>query len=119
MAKRSLTSMTIDALLRLRDDVGAALRQKADGLKKELRSLGQDYADVGRIALYGKSKLAGRKVAPKYQGPNGELWSGRGALPRWMAAEITAGKTREDFLIAKAARKKAPAKKRKARRKKR
>jgi DNA-binding protein H-NS len=111
MAKQSLTSMSIDALLRLRNDVAEALKQRADGLKRELHAIGRDYADVGRIALYGRSKLAGRKVKPKYRGPNGELWTGRGALPRWMAAQTKAGKKREDFLIAKPA-KKAPAKKR-------
>src|SRR5436853_5257106 len=32
----------------------SALSRKADALKKELASLGSDYGDVGRIALYGR-----------------------------------------------------------------
>jgi len=61
MAKQNLASMSVDALLKLKDDIGAALSKKADALKKELVSLGSDYAEVGRIAIYGKkSKLKGR-----------------------------------------------------------
>ena len=103
----SLASMSVDALLKLRDDIGAVLIRKAEGLKKELASLGADYAEVGRIAIYGKrrSSLKGAKVAPKYRGPGGETWAGRGAQPRWMTAAIKSGKKREDFLIAKPAKK--------------
>ena len=102
MAKHTLSSMSVDALLKLRNDIGAALAQKAEGLKKELRSLGADYAEVGRIAIYGKRKsaLKGAKVAPKYRGPGGETWAGRGAQPRWMTAAMKGGKKRDDFLIA-------------------
>lgn len=39
------------------------------------------------------------KAAPKYRGPNGELWSGRGRTPSWMAALEEAGRSREEFLI--------------------
>jgi DNA-binding protein H-NS len=47
------------------------------------------------------SKMKGRTVAPKYRNPKNrsETWAGRGAMPRWMAAEIKAGKKREDFAI--------------------
>ena len=101
MAKANLASMSVDALLKLRDDIGAALNRRADALKKELRLLGKDYAEVGRIAVYGKNKAKG-KVAAKYRHPQtGDTWAGRGAQPRWLAAELKAGKTRDDFLIAK------------------
>ena len=49
------------------------------------------------------SKLKGKKVAPKYRNPKNrsETWAGRGAMPRWMAAAVKAGKKRESFLIHK------------------
>jgi DNA-binding protein H-NS len=51
-----------------------------------------------------RGSLKGRKIAAKYKGPDGELWAGRGATPRWLAAAIKeTGKKREDFLIDKAA----------------
>ncbi len=44
----------------------------------------------------------GATAAPKYKGPNGELWSGRGQPPKWMKPLLAAGKKKEDFLIANA-----------------
>ena len=38
-------------------------------------------------------------VAAKYRGPNGESWSGRGLMPRWLSALVSQGQTRDDFLI--------------------
>ena len=58
MPKTSLASMSVEAIFKLRDGVAAALGQKAEALKKELRSLGEDYAEVGRIAIYGRKRAA-------------------------------------------------------------
>ena len=44
----------------------------------------------------------GATAAPKYKGPNGELWSGRGQPPKWMKPLLASGKKKEDFLISKA-----------------
>jgi DNA-binding protein H-NS len=106
MAKTNLASMSIDALVKLRDEIGVALSRKADALKKELASIGADYADVGRIALFGRKK---RKVPAKYRNPKtGDTWAGRGAQPVWMREAIKSGKKPDDFLIEKnAVRKKA------------
>lgn len=45
------------------------------------------------------SSAKGRTVAPKYRGPNGETWTGRGVTPRWMAALIAQGRSKEEFTI--------------------
>lgn len=113
MARQSrLASLSIDALVKMRDEIGSILGRRADALKKELRALGEDYKEVGRIAIYGRKKSG--KVAAKYRHPKtGETWAGRGAQPRWLTAEIKTGKKRDDFLIVKAPRK-ARKKKRKA-----
>ena len=42
---------------------------------------------------------AGVSVAPKFRGPNGETWSGRGLTPRWLAALEAQGGRKEDFAI--------------------
>jgi DNA-binding protein H-NS len=44
--------------------------------------------------------LKGQKAAPKYRGPNGETWAGRGLAPRWLTALEKKGKKRESFFIA-------------------
>src|SRR4051794_19488706 len=103
MAKQTLASMSVDALLKLRDDIGATLSRRAAVLKKELASLGADYAQVGRIAVHGKKGGKKRsKVAAKYRDPKSKVtWAGRGAQPVWMREAVKAGKKPDDFLIAK------------------
>jgi DNA-binding protein H-NS len=106
MARPSkLASLSVEALFKLRDEVAAALGRKADALKRELASLGSDYANVGRIAIYGKKSLKGRKAPIKYRDKAGNSWAGRGAQPRWMTAAIKAGAKRDDFLVDKSAHK--------------
>jgi DNA-binding protein H-NS len=100
-----IASMTVDALLKLRDEIGVALSRKANELKAQLSRLG-DGDKVGN----GRRRGGPNKVAPKYRSPNGETWAGRGAQPRWLTAEVKNGKKREDFLIEKSAKK--PARKR-------
>jgi DNA-binding protein H-NS len=117
MAKINLAGMSVEALLQLRDDVGRALAHRAGDLQRQLAALGENVG--GGRGQRGRriSAMKGRKVAPKYRGPGGETWAGRGAMPRWLAEAIKEGKTREDFLIqgtaaAKTVRKRSPAKKR-------
>jgi DNA-binding protein H-NS len=42
-----------------------------------------------------------KKVEPRYRNPANveETWTGRGKQPRWLAAQLAAGKQLEDFLI--------------------
>lgn len=39
-------------------------------------------------------------VAPKYRGPEGQTWSGRGRQPGWLVALLAEGHTLEEFAIA-------------------
>ena len=39
--------------------------------------------------------MRGIKVPPKYRGPSGETWAGRGARPVWLVAAIRGGKKLE------------------------
>lgn len=50
-------------------------------------------------AASGSKKATGAPVAAKYRGPEGQGWSGRGLTPRWMAALIAQGHTKEEFAI--------------------
>ena len=70
MPKQRLASMSVDALLKLRNDISGILSRRAEALRRELRSLGEDYKEVGRIAIYGKkSKKASKaKIAKKAKG---------------------------------------------------
>jgi len=113
MPKISLSGMTVEALMDLRKRVDETLVKRRAELEKQLARM---YKPVGgaRVVRGGGSALKGRKVAPKYRGPSGETWAGRGAKPRWLVAAMKGGKKLDDFLIDKSA-----AKARKKRRSKR
>ena len=100
----NLMNMSVEALLKMRDDIGEVLSSKTKQLQSQLAALGLGDAPSGKR---GGSKLKGSKVAAKYRNPQNrsETWAGRGAMPRWMAAEIKKGKKRESFLIDKSAAK--------------
>jgi DNA-binding protein H-NS len=38
-------------------------------------------------------------VAAKYRGPNGEVWSGRGLMPRWLSSLVENGHDKESFAV--------------------
>jgi DNA-binding protein H-NS len=116
MAKQRLASMSVDALLKLRDDIASVLSQKADELKDQLARLGGggDSVNNGRRRAH---SLKGRKAAIKYRDKAGNTWSGRGAQARWLTEAVKAGAKREDFLVDKSAVNKAPRKKRRKRKK--
>ena len=59
MAKTRLASMSVDALLKLREDIGKVLSQKADQLQDQLSRLG---SEVGRSRRGRRSLMKGRKV---------------------------------------------------------
>lgn len=46
-----------------------------------------------------KSEKSATVVAAKFRGPNGETWSGRGLMPRWLAALVAQGRSKEEFAI--------------------
>ena len=102
MPKVNLSGMTVEALMDLRKRVDEALLKRRAELEKQLERM----AVVGGARVRGGgSALKGKKVPPKYRGPSGETWAGRGARPRWLVAAIKGGKKLDDFLIDKSARK--------------
>ena len=103
MPKINLSGMTVEALMDLRERVDEMLHERRAEIEKQLKM----FAVVGgrRVVRGGGSPLRGKKVPPKYRGPSGETWAGRGARPRWLVAAIKGGKKLGDFLIDKSARK--------------
>jgi DNA-binding protein H-NS len=107
MPKVNLSRMTVEALMDLRKRVDEALIEHRAEIEKQLERMDRAIAVVvgTRVVRGGGSLLKGRKVPPKYRGPSGETWAGRGAKPRWLVAAIKGGKKLDDFLIDKSARK--------------
>ena len=117
MARANLGSMSVEALLKLRDDVGKVLSQKAVQLEEQLSKLG---GEVGSGRRDRGSAMKGRKVPIKYRDKEGNTWAGRGAQPVWLREKLKAGAKLEDFAVQKitASRKSSPRKAKKRRRKK-
>jgi DNA-binding protein H-NS len=113
MAQARLASMSIDALLSLRDDIGSVLARRANELKDQLSRIGEHVSEGARRRF---SAMRGRRVAPKYRNPRtGETWSGRGAMAGWLSRAIEAGASLKDFAIEKSTGKRSSSRKKKLR----
>jgi DNA-binding protein H-NS len=108
MPKLNLSSVSVDGLLKLRDEVEKALSRRAKELQDQLSRLGRAPALRG-----GGSTLKGRKVPVKYRDRSGNTWAGRGAQPVWLREKLKAGAKLEDFAVHKKA---SPKKRRRAKR---
>lgn len=65
------------------------------------KAFGARRTAVRKSKSAARNSTGGRGVAPKYRHPEtGETWSGRGRVPRWLAAAEAAGAARESFAIA-------------------
>jgi DNA-binding protein H-NS len=106
MPKLNLSGMNVEALMDLRKRIDAMLLKHRAVIEKQLDWMDRASAVVsGTRVARGGSILKGRKVKPKYRGPSGETWAGRGARPRWLVAAIRGGRKLDDFLIDKGRRK--------------
>ena len=116
MAKATrLASMSVEALLKLRDDIGKALSRKAGELQDQLSRLG---SQIGGTKRSRRGSLKGRKAPIKYRDRSGNTWAGRGAQPVWLREKLKAGAELEDFAVdKKVASRRASPKKSKKRRK--
>ena len=93
-----------EAIVKARADMATAgraalleeFRLKAEHLGLSIEDLVGGPASAGSRASRAN---AGKKVAAKYRGPNGEEWTGRGRMPNWMAVLEASGRSREEFLI--------------------
>jgi len=101
MPKVNLSGMSVEALIDLRKRIDETLVRRRADIDKQLARV----AGGASITRRGGSALKGRKVPPKYRGPSGETWAGRGAKPRWLVAAMKGGKKIDDFLIDKSPRK--------------
>jgi len=57
-------------------------------------------AKATKAAKTPKARKPSAPVAAKYRGPNGESWSGRGLMPKWLSALVAQGQSKESFSVA-------------------
>lgn len=81
---------------------GITLKDLQQAMGKASRGRGRKAASAKPAAKKSarrRSPQAGSTVAPKYRGPNGETWSGRGLMPKWLAALVAQGRSKEEFAV--------------------
>jgi DNA-binding protein H-NS len=108
---RTASLKIVERKIRELEAKAEALKQKEKPGIKQLKGVLVKYrltrSDVdlvlnGRVRRGGGSKLAGRKLKPKYRNPanKSETWSGRGLHPKWLIAAMKAtNKKLEHFAI--------------------
>jgi DNA-binding protein H-NS len=106
LGKFNLTSLSVDELCALHEEVGTMLSEKIPAEKRALeeRLAKLNSGLINRAALQGAVRRKYPPVLPKYQNPNdpSETWAGRGKQPRWLVSQLNAGKKISDFLINRA-----------------
>lgn len=72
-------------------------------IKAKMKQYGITVADLGGASAAGSAKRgpkAKSAAAPKYRGPNGELWAGGpGRKPQWVRDVLAAGKNLDAYRI--------------------
>lgn len=96
--------MLSEAIAKAREDMATAGRAALlEEFRIKAERLGVSIEELIGIAAPDASRSqrsdAGKKVAAKYRGPNGEEWTGRGRMPNWLAAMEASGRGRDEFLI--------------------
>jgi len=100
----SLDSMSFAELSRMETRIARLKIEKQNAERAELRqriiAMAKDHG-FEISDLFGKGRKGKGSVAVKYRDPQNpeNTWTGRGRMPRWMAAATKGGKaTKEDFL---------------------
>ena len=103
-----LTNMTDGQLQELISAVKKAISQRVEHRVADLQTLAREAGfDVQLLRSPSAGELRGMRpggqtiVAAKYRNPDNpsETWSGRGYKPRWLQAQLAAGRTLADVTI--------------------
>jgi DNA-binding protein H-NS len=90
---------TVQEILAKMQAFGITLKDLQGGKGRGSKAKAAKNAGKTKSAGAAAKKQSKSAVAPKYRGPNGETWSGRGLTPRWLATLVAQGRKKEDFAI--------------------
>ena len=77
----------------------AAYGITAEELSRPAAKAAKLRGPLAKTASPAKAKKPAVPSPIKYCGPEGQGWTGRGTVPRWLKDLLAQGKAREDFLI--------------------
>jgi len=102
----ALDQFSVETLSLLEDNVRKKRLARQDELKitarqkieEQLKTSGLSLPDLfpELLPALNRKRGEGGQLPPKYRGPNGETWSGRGHEPKWITAS---GRKKEEFRI--------------------
>ncbi|MDE2145321.1 MAG: H-NS histone family protein [Burkholderiales bacterium] len=104
MVKNALTDL-IAQKAALEQQIAEMQREQRSEAIAQVKSLMSEYgltlADIGQAPRASAPPRAVKaKVAAKYRDPaTGNTWSGRGLKPKWLSAELAAGRQLADFAL--------------------
>ena len=92
---------TVQEILHKMQVFGITTKDLQTGQKRVnvVKKVKTNVFDKNNRVIERKRKINTFTVAPKYRGPNGEGWSGRGLTPRWLVTLIAQGREKSDFAI--------------------
>jgi DNA-binding protein H-NS len=107
--ENAIDRLSVDSLVR----IGYAVRAKRlakqeesritarQKIEQELQNSGLSLRDLfpELLPTSTRKRTDGAAIPPKFKGPNGETWTGRGRLPNWLAALEQADHKRDEFKI--------------------
>jgi DNA-binding protein H-NS len=113
MTDQEIMGVVEDALERLApsrlSEVIELVRAKRQAKEEEIKQalLAEFREKAAQMGLPFESLFPGRRtrsdagapLAPKYRGPHGETWSGRGRMPTWLSALENTGHNKEEYRI--------------------
>lgn len=72
-------------------------------IKAKMAAFGITVADLDsgktRARKSGVTSKSSNPAPIKFRGPNGETWTGRGLMPRWLASLVASGQAKETFAV--------------------
>ena len=101
MDKDDWTSATTAELWQLYDEVTTVLSRRMTAEKAKLEERLRKIEGTAGAPAEERARRPYPPVLPKYRNPKNpsETWSGRGKQPRWLKAQLRAGKKLNDLLI--------------------
>lgn len=99
--ERAELTERMERLAALQKGSGEAEGSKRSGRRRRSPSGsdGGSEADVPAGSVVSRSGRTRAKAVPKYRGPNGETWTGRGRAPRWLTALEAEGNARDSYRL--------------------
>ncbi|MES2878354.1 MAG: H-NS histone family protein [Pseudomonadota bacterium] len=76
------------------------INEKIAMIRETMAAYGITLEQLGKPIKEAKVKSSNPAPA-KYMGPQGESWSGRGLMPKWLSTLVAAGHSKDGYLIKK------------------